>query len=129
MLLWFGLVSAEPALLHACPVHSGVSASHDDPGTGHGAHGAAVAHAAHSAHASQASTGQQDAPEKHRCACIGDCSSGTSATGLPEVFAGFATGTEWIAPASIVPDDSATVTAPAFLRPYANGPPRGRRIA
>jgi hypothetical protein len=134
MLLWFALVTAEPALLHSCPVHSGTSSSHAAAAAEHAEHDfAAGAHASHAdaatpaAHESPAHDG--DAPEQHRCACIGDCSSGAVITGLPAARPSVVASVQWIVRTSIAPGDAPLVTAPEFLRPYANGPPGGLRIA
>lgn len=134
MLLWFALITAEPAVLHSCPVHSGASSPHGSAPSSHGAGNAAAdEHAGHeqhspvSAHPSQSHDG--DTPDQHRCACIGDCSSGPSASGLPAASASPAAAIEWAVRHSVIRDESVIVTAPAFLRPFANGPPAGHRIA
>ena len=134
LLVWFALVSAEPAFLHSCPVHGGASSTHAaaEPAT-HGDHDSGTA--AHSAHASRGapsaheSSSHDEAPEQHRCACIGDCSSGPAIAGLPAGSTAVIASADWIVRASIARDDSPLVTAPAFLRPYANGPPSGHVIA
>jgi hypothetical protein len=133
MLLWFALVTAEPAVLHSCPVHSGhvqgstVNRGEHDAASGAGDHSHHAASGSPAAQEAQSHDG--DAPAAHRCACIGDCSTGTSIAGLPSARVAIATSVEWQVRGTVVRDASPIVTAPEFLRPYANGPPSGRRIA
>ncbi len=133
MLLWFALITAGPAVLHPCPVHSGTSAAHGTVGHGDleptaGDHAGHIQHGTPAAQPESHSHGGGD-PEQHRCACIGDCSSGTFVSGLPSGHAALVDVAAWTDRTPATRDESAIVTAPAFLRPYANGPPLGLRIA
>jgi hypothetical protein len=101
--LWFGIMTAEPARLHACPMHDLAMAN---VGTHQMAHHHGASHDQNS--------------EKHSCTCVGTCAA-TAAPSAPVSPA---------VPVSIVAvsDEgiaalARAVVAPAFAIPFANGPP------
>jgi hypothetical protein len=110
LLVWFAIVLAEPAALHACPMHDAPPQASD---------------AGHS-HSHQAPAPR----DQHRgCTCIGDCSAGGSVAGVPPRSVHLADAPVRCHPAALPPAISPAITAPAFLLPYANGPPGGRHVA
>jgi hypothetical protein len=110
LLVWFAIVLAEPAALHACPMH-------DVP--------AQTSAAGHS-HSHQGPAPQ----DQHRgCTCIGHCSAGTSVAGVPAPSVWIAVTPVSRFRAAFAPATSSAGTAPAFLLPYANGPPARRHVA
>jgi hypothetical protein len=112
VLLWYACVTGAPASFHACPVHDG------DRGAG--------ADATHAAHSHEApGPGDHDA-----CTCLGDCSAGGIAPAVPAARTTpppAVAHTKVLAP--LPQPESPALTAPAFLRPYANGPPGAGRVA
>jgi hypothetical protein len=112
MLLWFAGIIGAPASLHSCPVHDAARVPAGD-----------TTHAAHS----------HQTPSRHGdhtgCTCLGDCSAGGIAPGIPAARTALpaVAGTELRAP--LPQPDAPALTAPAFLLPYANGPPGARRVA
>jgi hypothetical protein len=122
LLLWFAAVVAEPAALHACPVHDPLTLAAAEPHAASGGdHGAAHADPTHQA------PGHGDAP--HQCLCIGDC----AASAPPAVLAA---GSTVLAVVVLIDGrvalpqiDSPRGRAPAFLLPYPNGPPAASRVA
>jgi hypothetical protein len=112
MLLWFACITGAPASLHSCPVHDAARVPVGD-----------TSHAAHS----------HQAPSPHgdhtACTCLGDC----SAAGIAPVLAAARITLPAVAHsesrARLPQPDSPALTAPAFLLPYANGPPGARRVA
>jgi hypothetical protein len=112
MLLWFACITGAPASLHSCPVHDAVRAP-----------GADTTHAAHS-HEAPSPDGDHTA-----CTCLGDCSAGGMAPGIPAARATLSAVAHAEVRAPLPQPDSPRLTAPAFLLPYANGPPGARRVA
>jgi hypothetical protein len=114
LLVWFALVTVEPVALHACPVHGWASAAATDD---------------HGGHAPVAPAHSDDGDGQHQCACIGDCAAAPAAAGLPAtrvvLFDAATRRVQVVVPSA----ESPSATAPEFLRPYANGPPAGHRIA
>jgi hypothetical protein len=108
VLLWFAVVTTEPAALHLCPVHgapaaAGATAEH--VGDGHSHHG------------------PSQGGEQTTCTCIGDCSAG----GFSVALSSPAQPLVVVAPESSEGPRLETgrprIPAAAFLLPYANGPP------
>ncbi len=116
--IWFGVVTAEPAALHACAMHGGG-----------GRHAVTTApptegHHEHAGHGSGASESTTDSPahDAQACTCIGDCCAAL-ATAVPRtVLASFA-------PASVrleVPTPRSVLVSrsiPGLLLPFATAPP------
>jgi hypothetical protein len=111
LLLWFAVVTGAPAALHACPVHDATPAATPD-----------AQHATHSHHL-------PDGDDHGGCTCIGDCVAGGVAPGLPATRATFVAATTESLRAPLPAPESPAVTPPAFVLPYANGPPGARRVA
>lgn len=114
VLVWFVVVTTEPAVLHSCPVHGPVA-------------GAAVAAEQHGAGHSDASR----APDDHHaaCTCVGDCSAGGFSVGLLTAEQRLVAATPRNSRAAPTQADLPRITAPPFLLPYANGPPGIRIVA
>lgn len=107
--VWFAVVTAEPASLHSCPVHGGLS--------GH-AHGA-IATARH--HRAPVREPHHSAP--HQCTCPGACCTVTPARlDAPVVVTVVETAA---APAALFDDanDSYRPATRDFARPPSIGPP------
>jgi hypothetical protein len=115
MAIWLAVVVAEPAFLHACPMHGGQLAVASTNGAQHSAghmHGAASA----------PSNAPAQAPAHHQCTCLGDCGLGPSVAVPASIVASIAPITTIryqlaYAPSEYTPD------SPATLLPFANGPP------
>jgi len=122
--LWLVVFTAQPAALHACPVHDGPAAGHSGGshgGAGHSSHASAVGHAQHE----QAQT--PDHAGSQFCQCPGSCCT-VSAVQLPSI--------EPSVIAAVVatrdpglPEYAYVAVSRALLLPYANGPPRARGAA
>lgn len=123
LLLWFAVSTGEPAALHSCPVHD-PRASAQARGTALGLDaqpGGALGHS----HSHQVP--QRDS-EQRGCTCIGECSAGSSVTWLPGARVVLAVADVRQIRMELPPAESPAITAPAFLLPYANGPPSGGRV-
>ena len=106
--LWFGLVMAAPAILHACP--QSLAASVAD---------ASESHAGHGSHQSEA---QHDgAPAE--CRCLGTCAVSAPAVLAPAAAVPVAVLT--LAPRSIIPSTLGAVldSRQNHTRPFATAPP------
>jgi hypothetical protein len=112
MLLWFACITGAPAAFHSCPVHDATRAP-----------AGAATHDAHSHHL-PAPHGDHGA-----CTCIGDCRAGGVAPGIPAAGAALPSVTRSQLRAPLPRPDSPALAPPAFLLPYANGPPGARRVA
>ncbi len=109
LLLWFAVVSGgAPAALHVCPVHDGAQAV---TGSDHAAH-------------------SHDAPADggHVCTCFGDCATGGVAPGIAAARTNIITAATVEPRAPLPAPDAPAVSAPAFVLPYANGPPGAHRV-
>lgn len=124
LLLWFAVITGEPAALHSCPVHD-PRASVPALATAHGVDPQSGGSAGHS-HSHQV---PQPSSEHRGCTCIGDCSAGAMVTGLPGARVLLAVAGLRQIRVELPPAESPAITAPAFLLPYANGPPGGGRVA
>lgn len=111
MLLWFAWMTGAPASFHSCPVHDAARVPAGDT------------HAAHS-HQAPSPQGNHAA-----CTCLGDCSAGGIAPGIPPARTTLPAVAAVEPTAPLPQPDSPALTAPAFLLPYANGPPGARRVA
>jgi hypothetical protein len=111
LLLWFAAIVGAPSALHSCAVH----------GTG----GAAAPEAEHSAHSHQL----PDGADHSACTCFGDCAAGGVPPAIPVARATFALAASDRIRAPLPAPDAPAVTTPAFLLPYANGPPGTARVA
>lgn len=110
LLLWFACITGAPASFHSCPVH---------------ASGREPADATHAAHSHEAPS-----PGDHAaCTCLGDCSAGGTAPAAPAARNSLPAVTHTELPAPLPQPISPALIAPAFLRPYANGPPGAGRVA
>lgn len=78
--VWFALVVAEPAALHACPMHSAAEPSTSSADASQAAHGGHAGHAAPSA--DRQAGDHRPADDAHVCTCLGDC-SGTVVASVP----------------------------------------------
>ena len=114
LLLWFALVTVEPVALHSCPVHGWPAAAATND---------------HGGHAPVAPAHSDDGDADHQCACIGDCTAAPSVAGLPATRVVLVASTTQRVQVVVPAAESPSATAPEFLRPYANGPPAGHRIA
>jgi hypothetical protein len=101
--LWFGVMIAEPARLHACPMHDLAAAN---PAAHQMAHHHGVPHDQHSG--------------QHSCTCIGTCA--TAAAPSAPAVASFATSIVDAADEGIAACARAIIE-PDFAIPFANGPP------
>jgi hypothetical protein len=112
--LWFALSLAEPAALHSCPVHGGglVVADAATP----------APDAAH-AHAGHADPGPSDQQQHHGCTCLGDCSVGGAASGLPSASARIASVATRPVRVALPPATPSVATGAPHTLPFANGPP------
>jgi len=124
LLLWFAVITGELAALHSCPVHD-APASAPAGGTAH-------AHDAHSVRPASHSP-SHPIPERddgHRsCTCIDDCNAGAVAAGIPGARMVLVVAGVRQIRVELPPAESPGITAPAFLLPYANGPPHHGRVA
>jgi hypothetical protein len=109
MAFWLAFSLTEPALLHACPVHSGGSVA---PESGHAAHGANASH-------HQQPT---DGGTTHQCTCLGSCSS-ASPIGLKSPTLALVDLTTVATRDSGLPDHVYVPVAAEHVLPYQNGPP------
>lgn len=107
---WFGLVSAAPAMLHACPRVLAESAAQGAPASTHHHHGE-----------SSGSSQQTGLPQE--CTCLGTCATAGLAA-LPAATA--------LPVAVVLPSSGGAIqqsshldpaTPPAHLRPFATAPP------
>lgn len=107
LLGWFTVVIGEPAALHSCPMHDAAAPA-----------GMADAHQSHDAHA-------PSAPADHHgsCTCLGDCSAGSAVSGVPAPPVALANAPWYQHQALLPPVTPATLPAPPYFLPYANGPP------
>lgn len=114
VLLWFVVVTTEPAVLHACPVHGaspadGMPAEHHTGGHSH----------------SESAPSDDDSA----CTCVGDCNAGGFSVAVSSAEQRLAVimprGNEGPRLETELP----RIVAPAFLLPYAIGPPRVRALA
>jgi hypothetical protein len=110
ILAWFVAVATELPLLHACAVHgTAASASAEQHGPAH--HGAL-------------DSNTHETPGDHAaCSCMGDCSAGGFSVGLWSPEHRFSVAPARDAGVVFFEADAARLPAPAFLLPYANGPP------
>jgi hypothetical protein len=119
LLLWFAIVSAEPALVHSCPMHDGAGAARTAVAAAHG--GDAVGHDGHHA---------PDDKGRHRaCTCLGECSPGAAAPAVPAARLGLVVATITQPRAELPTAGVRACVGPRFLLPYANGPPAGDLVA
>ena len=108
--VWFGLVTAAPAVLHGCPRAMAEAASTTDGSTEHHHHGGSD----QTSNPSQVPGG---------CTCLGTCATATAAVlaNAPEIPAGVerphASG------AIATPVERNPATTPAHARPFATAPP------
>src|SRR5688572_14539381 len=111
---WFTLVASEHAPLNPCPMHGDLTVTAPAPTSPIG-----------DSHSHSATTPAETGHEDHtggKCSCTGDCASQQISTPevrppealfLPAIIAG---------PVG-VSEVAGLPTSPAFLRPFANGPP------
>lgn len=111
LLIWFAVLTGAPSALHACPVHDPSYASAPE-----------TQHSAHSHHT-------PDGGDHQACTCIGDCVANSVAPALPAAAATFSVATTYALEAPVPAPDSPAVIPPAFVLPYANGPPGSLRVA
>src|SRR5688572_23476436 len=111
LLLWFAVVTGAPTALHSCPVHDSTHASAPD--------------LQHTAHSHQL----PDSSDHTACTCIGDCAVGGVAPGIPAPRTNVVVAATSQVRAPLPAPDWPAVTAPAFVLPYANGPPGALRVA
>ena len=115
MAAWLAIVMAEPALLHACPMHGGAHAAMQ----GGRASAMPMAHGA-AAHSS-------DAPAQpahgHQCTCLGQCCAPVGVA-APAAVVALRPALERAATAdSGLPDFEYVPVAAAHVLPFPNGPP------
>jgi hypothetical protein len=110
MLLWFACVTGAPEAWHSCPVHDVAVAS--------------PAHGGHAAHAHQPARGDTD---RNTCTCIGDCCAAGATPSLPAERTALVVVASQSLQAAFPQPVSPALAAPAFLHPYANGPPGAPR--
>jgi hypothetical protein len=111
LLLWFAVVTGAPSAFHSCPVHDRAHAT--GPDAQHGTHSHRL----------------PDSGDHGACTCIGDCAVGGVAPGVPAARTNVVVAATSQVRAPLPAPDSPAVTAPAFVLPYANGPPGARRVA
>jgi hypothetical protein len=112
--LWFGLNSAVPELLFACPVHSGIAG-----------HRGGV-HVRHSSGAHAMATGEhrKGTPSTHSCSCAGDCCAASlQSLELPRFLA--VTSPDIRVERSVVRQEGVfrEPASGAHFIPFSNGPP------
>ena len=110
VLLWFGVVTTEPAALHLCPVHGAPPASAGQHASGH----------SHSQHPADGAAS---------CTCVGDCSAGGFSVAFASPQQRLVAATPAGAPVVPMASERPRAGAPAFLLPYANGPPEAPTLA
>ena len=106
MAVWLAVSLAEPAILHACPVHGGIGAE---------ASHAAMPHAMHHPvrHEDQA---------RHLCSCIGACCS-AAPIGLATAPISVASSAIVVTTDALLPEYSPSGASAEHVLPFANGPP------
>jgi hypothetical protein len=109
--LWFAISVAEPALLHACPMHDGTAAGRQ---------------ADHHVHGEATDTTPPDGTERAPCLCLGDCAA-ASAMGLAASHVGVVEVAVVASADAGLPDHAYVPVARALLLPFANGPPSSER--
>ena len=113
MAVWLIAVVAEPAFLHSCPMHGGLSLATSASAANHAVH-------QHASPAEQKSP--EKAPASHQCTCLGDCGIGTSVA-VPAAIVAHVAVVTTIAYQLALPASEFTPAPPATLLPFANGPP------
>jgi hypothetical protein len=113
--VWLAIVLAEPAALHVCAAHDGAPAASAAIDAGQ--------HAGHHVHGAAANAGGEhgDVPATHGCSCLGHCAGSAS----PVILATTLDGALVVLGSSdrTTAELGFTPLAPAFLLPFANGPP------
>jgi hypothetical protein len=121
--VWFAVSLAEPAMLHACPMH-GAHAG--------GQLGAPDAHALHRAHGAgdvaTHDTQRVPHPASH-CTCLGSCTASSSGAVLPTTAALLPHPLTFSVAPPVHAVVARVITRASFLLPYANGPPAHASIA
>ena len=122
--VWFGVFVAEPAWLHACPVHSPAGAG------GHAAHAPTGHHppAHHHARAGHhvPASGGEGAP--HQCTCPGACCA-VSPQALPAVALHAALAVTVAAADRGRPEHEYVAAWVDFVLPFAHAPPHPAALA
>ena len=117
MAAWLAIVMAEPAVLHACPMHGGVGMTH----AASAAHGVAMEMTHHAASAPADSPAQP--AHGHQCTCLGQCSAPVGVA-APAALVALAPTIETVAARDGgLPDFEYVPVAAAHVLPFANGPP------
>lgn len=116
--LWLAVYTAEPAALHACPVHSGdAHATMAHAGAMHGAMG----RGAMTTHDAAPASGHRHAPDRH-CTCPDHCCA-AGACGLPSARVGLDVATVRVEAARRTELALRVADRAPRLLPFANGPP------
>jgi hypothetical protein len=110
---WLAIVMAEPAVLHACPMHGGAHAA------AQGGEGSAMAMHGVAGHSS-------DAPPPargHQCTCLGQCCAPVGVA-APAALVALGPALERAAARDAgLPDFEYVPVAAAHVLPFPNGPP------
>ena len=117
--LWLAVYTAEPAALHACPVHSG--AAHGATAHAGAMHGA-IDHGGTGAHDRAPASGDRHAPARH-CTCPDHCCA-AGACGLPSARVALDVATVRVETARRTELALRVADRAPRLLPFANGPPR-----
>jgi hypothetical protein len=110
--LWFAISLAEPAALHACPMHGAGSAN-------------AHAHSAMSHHAAATEHSLPDSQNagKH-CTCLGSCCASSANAAVPATAVSVEPVATYETERQTPTEIARAITASPFFLPYANGPPQ-----
>ena len=126
MAVWLAIVMAEPAALHACPMHGGVMHGVAGAGTrsAAGAAGASDAAAAHAAMGHDAASHERPAHGTgYQCTCLGRCTAPVGAAAPAAAVALLPTVETSATRDAGLPDFEYVPVAAAHVLPFANGPP------
>src|SRR5687768_9465855 len=112
VLLWFVVATTQAETLHRCSVHGAPVATNEDAGA-----------AGHSHHA------KGPADDAATCSCVGDCSAGGFSVAMARPEHRLVSVALQDSEPQRIDTNAPKLTAPAFLLPYANGPPELRILA
>lgn len=115
MAAWLAIVMAEPAVLHACPMHGGAHAAIESGS-------ASAMTMAHGAAAQSSDRPSHPAPG-HQCTCLGQCCAPVGVA-APAALVALAPAPESAAARDAgLPDFEYVPVAAAHVLPFPNGPP------
>ena len=119
MAAWLAIVMAEPAVLHACPMHGGAHAAASAAVQGGAGSAMTMAHDA----ASHASDAPAHPAHGHQCTCLGQCCTPVGVAAPATVVALVTAPDSAAARDAGLPDFEYVPVAAAHVLPFPNGPP------